>query len=60
MDELCGAASVVLASRDDETLLHGPTPAESSLRWRIGLGASEVILRDGPGGAYVGIWPLTV
>jgi 2-dehydro-3-deoxygluconokinase len=54
MGELFGVASIVLASRDDETLLHGVAPAESSVGRIVGLGASEVILRDGSAGAYVG------
>jgi 2-dehydro-3-deoxygluconokinase len=54
MDEVCGAATVVLTSRDDEALLHGAAAPESSVRRIIGLGALEVILRDGPEGAYVG------
>jgi 2-dehydro-3-deoxygluconokinase len=53
MDEVCSVATVVLASRDDETLLHGSAPPEASVRRITGLGAEEVILRDGEAGAYV-------
>jgi 2-dehydro-3-deoxygluconokinase len=49
-----GAVStVVLASRDDETLLHGPSSPERSLDRLASLGADEVVLRDGANGAYV-------
>jgi 2-dehydro-3-deoxygluconokinase len=54
MDEVCGVANIVLASRDDETLLHGSAAPEACARRITGLGAGEVILRDGRAGAYVG------
>jgi 2-dehydro-3-deoxygluconokinase len=54
MDEICGVAGVVLASRDDETLLHGSAAPEACVRRIARLGAGEVILRDGASGAYVG------
>jgi 2-dehydro-3-deoxygluconokinase len=54
MEKICGVATVVLTSRDDEVMLHGATSVESTLAAITGLGASEVILRDGAAGAYVG------
>jgi 2-dehydro-3-deoxygluconokinase len=54
MDGICRVASVVLASRDDETLLHGSAAPEACVRRIARLGAGEVILRDGASGAYVG------
>src|SRR5689334_16191848 len=49
-----GAVStVVLARRDDETLLHGPSSPERSLDRLASLGADEVVLRDGAHGAHV-------
>jgi 2-dehydro-3-deoxygluconokinase len=53
MDRICSVANLVLASRDDEMLLHGSAAPEASLRRITGLGAQEVILRDGEAGAYV-------
>jgi 2-dehydro-3-deoxygluconokinase len=54
IDEVCSVAKIVLASRDDETLLHGAATPEACVRRIIELGAGEVILRDGGAGAYVG------
>jgi 2-dehydro-3-deoxygluconokinase len=53
MDEVCTVANIVLASRDDETLLHGSDAPEACVRRISGLGVSEVILRDGGAGAYL-------
>jgi 2-dehydro-3-deoxygluconokinase len=55
MAEVCATADIVLASRDDEELLHGASPPEASVHRLASLGAREVILRDGPNGAYVGV-----
>ncbi|PZR86124.1 MAG: sugar kinase [Candidatus Nephthysia bennettiae] len=55
IDEVCGVANIVLASRDDEMLLHGSAAPEACVRRIAGLGATEVILRDGGAGAYVGV-----
>lgn len=55
MAEVCAAADIVLASRDDEDLLHGPSPPEASVRRLAALGAREVVLRDGANGAYIGV-----
>ena len=54
IDKVCSLANFVLASRDDETLLHGPADPDACIRRISGLGATEVILRDGAAGAYVG------
>src|SRR5207253_10484486 len=54
MDRVCSLANIVLASRDDETLLHGPVAPEACVRRISGLGTIEVILRDGAAGAYMG------
>jgi 2-dehydro-3-deoxygluconokinase len=50
---LGAVSTVVLASRDDETLLHGPSSPERSLDRLASLGAGEAVLRDGANGAYV-------
>jgi 2-dehydro-3-deoxygluconokinase len=55
MDGVCSVADVVLASREDETLLHGSHAPDASVRRIAGLGAGEVVLRDGSAGAYVGV-----
>jgi 2-dehydro-3-deoxygluconokinase len=54
MDRVCSLANIVLASRDDETLLHGFAAPEACVRRITQLGGTEVILRDGAAGAYVG------
>ncbi|HWT22277.1 MAG TPA: PfkB family carbohydrate kinase, partial [Solirubrobacteraceae bacterium] len=50
---VAAVATVVLAGRDDLTLLHGPSPAGDAVRRLAALGAAEVVLRDGAHGAYV-------
>jgi len=50
----CAVADIVLASRQDEDLLHGARSATAGVRRLLDLGAREVILRDGSAGAYVG------
>jgi 2-dehydro-3-deoxygluconokinase len=51
----CAVADIVLASREDEELLYGEQSATAGVRRLLDLGAREVVLRDGPAGAYVGI-----
>jgi 2-dehydro-3-deoxygluconokinase len=53
MARVCAAATVVLASRDDETALHGRSSPEQAVERLASLGVPEVVLRDGPEGAYV-------
>jgi 2-dehydro-3-deoxygluconokinase len=53
IDELCRVADIVLASRDDEVLLRGHGTPEELIAVLSELGAAEVVLRDGPRGAYV-------
>jgi 2-dehydro-3-deoxygluconokinase len=53
MAQICAVADIVLASREDEEQLHGRTPVEASIARLEALGAGEVVLRDGPEGAYV-------
>jgi 2-dehydro-3-deoxygluconokinase len=53
LDEIAAVATVVLASREDEALLHGPGSVEESLERVASLGAAEVVLRDGEHGAHV-------
>jgi 2-dehydro-3-deoxygluconokinase len=53
MAQICAVADIVLASREDEEQLHGRTPVEASIARLEALGAREVVLRDGPDGAYV-------
>lgn len=55
MAEVCTVADIVLASRHDEDLLHGPTTPEDSIRRLAARGPREVVLRDGPTGAYIGV-----
>ena len=50
----CEAADIVLASREEVDLLYGEQTAEVGVRRLLDLGAHELILRDGPAGAYVG------
>jgi 2-dehydro-3-deoxygluconokinase len=50
---LCETADIVLASREDETLLYEPSSAERSIQRLHALGATEVVLRDGAAGAHV-------
>src|SRR5262249_5149287 len=44
---------IVLASRDDEMLLRGHGTPEQLIALLAGLGADEIVLRDGAAGAYV-------
>jgi 2-dehydro-3-deoxygluconokinase len=55
IDGACGIADVVLASSDDERMLHGRerSPRETIARLQS-LGAREVIVRHGASGAYLG------
>jgi 2-dehydro-3-deoxygluconokinase len=53
IDEMCGVADIVLASRDDEMLLRGQGRPEELIMVLADLGAGEVVLRDGPRGSYV-------
>ena len=53
IDDLCGVADIVLASRDDETLLRGAGSPEELVGLICAFGPTEVVLRAGPAGAYV-------
>jgi 2-dehydro-3-deoxygluconokinase len=53
MDRFCAVSSVVLSSADDERLLHGACDPHKAVRRIADLGPAEVVLRDGPNGAYV-------
>jgi 2-dehydro-3-deoxygluconokinase len=53
MDQFCAVSTVVLSSGDDERLLHGECDPRQAVRRIADLGPAEVVLRDGPDGAYV-------
>jgi 2-dehydro-3-deoxygluconokinase len=53
MDEFCAVSTVVLSSGDDERLLHGARDPRQDIRRIADLGPDEVVLREGPDGAYV-------
>jgi 2-dehydro-3-deoxygluconokinase len=53
MDEFCAVSTVVFSSGDDERLLRGVCDPQGALGRIAGLGAGEVVVRDGADGAYV-------
>jgi 2-dehydro-3-deoxygluconokinase len=53
MAAVCETADIVLASDDDERLMHGEETAEDALARLRGHGAAEVVLRAGEAGAHV-------
>jgi 2-dehydro-3-deoxygluconokinase len=53
MTELAGVCDIVLASQDDERLLHGAASPREHVRRLAATTGAEVVLRNGAGGAYV-------
>jgi 2-dehydro-3-deoxygluconokinase len=54
IDGACALADVVLASSDDERLLHGERSPRETIARLSSLGAREVVVRNGADGAYLG------